>query len=152
MVFAPARTWCLSDVLHDVANVVDRDRGESAVSAPGFGTKLIAPHSGAEPPLRRRADHDTIAVELVDPGACENSPRKSLDKKLLNEAGLTWFFGVDTAIRKAASPDSAAAHSGQPAYIAKFRLIECVAPTLHAGLKGEVVVSELLLGDRQLLS
>ena len=32
------------------------------------------------------------------------------------------------------------------------RLIECVAPALHAGLKGKVVVSQLLLGDRQLLS
>ena len=32
------------------------------------------------------------------------------------------------------------------------RLIECVAPALHAGLKGKVVVSQLLLGDCQLLS
>ena len=30
-------------------------------------------------------------------------------------------------------------------------LIECVAPALHAGLKGKVVVNQLLLGDRQLL-
>ena len=31
------------------------------------------------------------------------------------------------------------------------RSIECVAPALHAGLKGKVVVGQLLPGDRQLL-
>ena len=61
------------------------------------------------------------------------------------------FWRRDKSGRRPA-PDNAAVHRGRPEYIAKFRLIECVAPTLHAGLKGKVVVSQLLLGDRQLLS
>ena len=48
-------------------------------------------------------------------------------------------------------PYSRVLDPGQPPYVAKFRLIECVAPTLHAGLKGKVVVSQLLLADRQFL-
>lgn len=55
-------------------------------------------------------------------------------------------------LRQHAEHVLAAAHSGQLAYIAKSTLIECVAATLHAGLKGKVVVTQLLLGDRQLLS